>query len=319
MLRWLAAVAVVASGLAMVGAAAGPAAAATTQPAYASDFPDPFVLRVGSGYFAYSTGSAGRNLQVISSSNLTSWGPPRDPLPVLPAWSSAGNTWAPGVLHRSGEYVMYYTVRDTAYGRQCISVAVSTGARGPYTDRSTGPLICQLADGGSIDPVPFVNSNGIPYLVWKSDDNALGLPTKLWAQQLTSNGLGLTGPAVQLLTEDAASWQAPSLEGPAMVLSGGVYYVFYGAGNWDSAAAAIGYGTCSSPLGPCVDHSQAGPWLASHGNALGPSGPTVFVTTTGATDIAYHAWTGGVGYNNGGVRSLWIDGLTFVNGKPVIP
>ena len=33
---------------------------------------------------------------------------------------------------------------------------------------------------------------------------------------------------------------------------------------------------------------------------------------TGTLSLAYHAWTGAVGYQNGGVRSLWVDGLRLV-------
>jgi hypothetical protein len=58
--------------------------------------------------------------------------------------------------------------------------------------------------------------------------------------------------------------------------------------------------------------------MASQGAAVGPSGPAFFTSTTGATMIAYHAWTGGVGYQNGGVRSLWIDGIAFSRARPVL-
>jgi hypothetical protein len=34
--------------------------------------------------------------------------------------------------------------------------------------------------------------------------------------------------------------------------------------------------------------------------------------------MAYAAWTGGVGYSNGGVRSLWVDNLSFTSGRPVL-
>ena len=103
-----------------------------------------------------------------------------------------------------------------------------------------------------------------------------------------------------------------------MVLKGGTYFLFYGAGAWDSAGAAIGYARCTSPSGPCVNASVNGPWMGSHGAAVGPSGPAVFTDAAGYTRIAYHAWTGAVGYQNGGVRSLWIDRLVFRSGTPIL-
>jgi beta-xylosidase len=299
---------------------AGPALAVSGAPAYAGDFPDPSVLTpAASGtasYWAYATGSAGRNLQVMSSPDLASWGAVSDPLPTLPRWASPGSTWAPSVLRLGGSFLMYYTARDTAYGRQCISVASASTPAGPFSDTSSGPLVCQLSRGGSIDPDAFLAPNGRTYLVWKSDDNALGRPTSLWAAQLSSTGRGFTGSTARLLTEDAA-WQVPAVEGPSMAAIGGRYYLFYGAGSWNSSTAAIGYATCSGPLGPCADASAGGPWMSSHGAAVGPSGPAVVTDATGV-HLAYHAWTGAVGYVNGGVRSLWIDRVGFSSGVPTL-
>jgi beta-xylosidase len=190
-------------------ASATSAGAVSPAPAYAGDFPDPAVLRAAGSYWAYSTGSAGRNLQVMSSTDLKTWTSPVDPLPVLPSWSRPGLTWAPGVVARAGA-------------------------------------------------------------------------------------------------------------GPSMVAAGGLYFLFYGAGAWDTANASIGYARCVSPAGPCANASVSGPWMASHGKAVGPSGPDVFVDAAGTTRLDYHAWTGGVGYQNGGVRSLWVDTLRFAGATPAV-
>ncbi len=305
---------------------AAPAAALSSGPAYPGDFPDPFVLRVGTTasdtvYYAYSTGSGGLDLQVISSPDLVTWTTPVSPLTRLPTWASPGHTWAPGVLARPGGFVMYYTVRQTSSGRQCISVATGTTPT-QLTDTSTRPLVCQLDHGGSIDPDPFVAPDGTAYLVWKSDDNAIGQPTNLWAQRLTSDGRALAGRRPTRLLRSSQTWQRGIIEGPSMYHAAGTYYLFYGAGNWSSSSAGIGYATCSSPLGRCIERSVGGPWLGSHGAAVGPSGPAVFTdqdaTGRAVVRLAYHAWQDGVvGYPNG-VRDLWIDTLTFVSGSPVL-
>jgi arabinan endo-1,5-alpha-L-arabinosidase len=86
------------------------------------------LLRSGGRYCAYATGSGGLNLQVMSSSDLQSWTSPVDPLPVLPSWASSGHTWAPGIMAVGGQFVMYFTVRDSALNMQCISVATSATA-----------------------------------------------------------------------------------------------------------------------------------------------------------------------------------------------
>ncbi len=296
-------------------AAAVPVAARSSAPAYSGDFPDPFILQSGGDHWAYSTGSGGRNLQVMSSTDLRDWSGVADPLPVLPAWARAGLTWAPGVIHVGGSFVMYYTGRSAAAGRQCISVATSATPSGPFTDTSSSPFICQLDEGGSIDPRPYLAPDGVWYLLWKSEGNALGRPTHLWGQRLTCDGRALVGAPARLLSGRCA-WQAHVIEGPDMVLVGGVHYLFYSGGNWESSAASIGYATCASPLGPCHNASTTRPWMASHGDALGPSGPVFFVGHDGMTRMAYHAWTPVVGYANGGARSLWIDTVSFGGDRP---
>jgi beta-xylosidase len=293
-------------------------ARASTAPVYAGDFPDPFVLRVGTTYYAYATQTGSISVQRMRSPDTSSWQHLGDALPVLPAWAQRGHTWAPSVLARPGYYVLYYTARHRASGRQCISRGVSWRAEGPFVDLSPGPWICQLERGGSIDPYPFVDADSRPYLLWKSDDNALGRPTSLWAQRLSAHGLSLEGAPRQLLVQDQA-WEHPAIEGPAMVSSGASLYLFYGGNRWDTAQAAIGYATCATPLGPCAKVTTTGPWLASKPNAAGPGGPSFFTDAAGDLRLAYHAWhPERVGYHLGGVRSLWIDRLRFVNAQPVL-
>jgi hypothetical protein len=289
---------------------------------YDGDFPDPHVLVVGGVYYAYSTNVAGVNVPVMSSTDLTSWTSTTDALPPLPAWASAGRTWAPTVLARSATFVLYYTVTQTSTGRQCISVATAAAPTGPFTDTSSGPLVCQLDRGGSIDPYVFTDPQGSSYLLWKSDDNALGRRTSLWGRRLAGSGVGFApwSSPVRLLTQSAA-WQAPAIEGPALVKSGNSYFLFYGANSWDSSSSAIGYATCWGPLGPCVDRSTSAPWFATNANGtapLGPQGPTIFTDRTGHLRMGFAGWKGAVGYAQGGVRALWTAPLSFVNGRPVL-
>jgi beta-xylosidase len=306
-----------------VFSSAGPAGAASSTfaaPAYAGDFPDPSILLTGGMYWAYSTGSAGRNLQVMSSPDLRTWSTAADPLPVLPSWASSGHTWAPGVIEVAGQYVMYYTVRDTLLNIQCISVATSSAPPSTFTDDSSAPLVCQTADGGSIDPNPYLDPvSGNLYLVWKSDDNSIGKNTHIWGEQLAANGLSLApGTSPSLLLTESASWQAPAVEGPALIHHGSTYYLFYGANSYNSAHSGIGYATSISLLGSYSNRSLFGPWLGTTGNAQGPQGPTVFQDSSHATRMAFAAWYGAVGYPSG-ARALWVGSLGFSwFGRPTI-
>jgi beta-xylosidase len=228
-------------------------------PSYPGDFPDPAVVwdaRTGS-YWAYATQHGTTNVQVMSSPDLASWSTIGDALQTLPPWASPGHTWAPSVAEFGTTWVLWYTTRQASSNRQCLSVATASSPAGPFTDGSTAPDNCQLSDGGSIDANIFVDAT-TPYLLWKSDSNALRRPTHLWAARLLNGGTVVSSTWKVLLSEDAA-WQYPAMEGPTMVASGGKYYLFYGAGNWDSTTAAIGYATCRKPLGPCRDRTTFGP------------------------------------------------------------
>ena len=118
-----------------------------------------------------------------------------------------------------------------------------------------------------------------------------------------------TSPA--LLLSQSASWQAPAIEGPALVRDGTTYYLFYGANSWNSASSGIGYATSKSLLGSYTNQSRFGPWRGSTGNATGPQGPAVFTDASGVSRMAFAAWYGAVGYQNGGVRALWVGTLSF--------
>ena len=287
-----------------------------TRPAVDADLPDPDILHVGATWWAYATGSGFLHLQVLASPDLRSWTAPVDALPHLPAWASPGVAWGPAVVFMAGDFRLYYSARDAALGRECLSVAAAATPAGPFVDASATPLTCQSTSGGSIDPEPFLSSDGTPYLLWKSEDNALGSASRIGVQQLSPDGLSLVGPRPRLLTA-TGRWQSGVVEGPSMVAAGGRYYLFYGAGHWDASGAAIGYAVCAGPLGPCVDATASRPWLASSPGVWGPSGPDVFTGPDGRDAIAFHAWDGPPGGPHS-ARALWVMPLTFLNGVPVI-
>lgn len=292
---------------------------AFTTAVFADDFPDPVVVKVCSTFYAYATGSAGRNLSVMASTDLEDWGDVADPLPVLPSWAGPGRTWAPSVAPNGAELVMYYTVRHAASGRQCISRATASSPEGPFVDDSAEPAIFQSERGGSIDPEIAVDAEGGgDVLVWKSDDNAIGRPTCLWGHRLSADGLLQAGSPTLLLGQ-SEEWQAPRVEGPAVVAHDGTCYLFYGANDYETARSGIGYATAPALLGPYTNQSARGPWLGSRGHAQGPQGPAVFVDGAGELRMAFAAWQGTVGYRAGGVRSLWIGSLGFsADGEPTL-
>jgi Glycosyl hydrolases family 43 len=252
------------------------------------DFADPFVLRAGDTYYAYSTNAGAGDIQVISSTDLVSWRLVGNALGGLPFWASPGATWAPSVLARDGGYVVYYTVRDAASGRQCISRAVASSPTGPFLDDSWGPMVCQRELGGSIDPSPFVDGDGRAYLLWKAE-SAGGPAQTLWSQELTADGRGVTGPAWPLLSADRA-FEHGVVEAPSMVREGGTYVLAYAAADWNSRRYATAYATCAGPAGPCTKPAD-GRALVSGTRLAGPGGVELFRSRDGALWAAFHAFS----------------------------
>ena len=177
-------------------------------PADGRDAPDPFILADSGRYLLYSTQVGPHNVPVATSPDLRRWSRPADALPRLPDWASRGRTWAPGVTRLDGRYVLYFTAHHQPSGRQCIGVAASATAAGPFVSQTSDPLVCQTHLGGSIDPHPFVDSDGSAFLLWKADGNAISQPSTLFAQRLRPDGLALAGQPVALLSSDAA-WEQP--------------------------------------------------------------------------------------------------------------
>jgi beta-xylosidase len=281
------------------------------------NFPDPFVLVVGGAYYAYATNAGPVNVQVMTSPDLVTWRTLPDALPTLPAWSQRGNTWAPVVLARPGGYVLYYAVREPRAGRQAISVATATDPGGPFTDTSTAPLIYQLNLGGSIDPSPFVDTDGTAYLLWKADSNAIHQPSNLWIQALAADGRTLVGEATRLLGYDAA-WENPLIEAPSLVAEAGTYYLFYSANWWNTARYAVGYATATHVLGPYRKVTTGGPWFAADAQVAGPGGQEWFLDRAGQRHMAYHGWPPGQVNIPGGARSLRIVPVSFTSGRPEV-
>jgi len=279
---------------------------------YPFDFPDPDVLFVGGTYYAYGTNSAGGNIQIISSTDLVNWHLVGDALPREPSWAVPGATWAPAVIDLGGNFLMYYTT-TTLFGSQCISVASSGGPQGPFLDESSGPLVCQTSDGGSIDPSPYQDGAGNLYLTWKSIGGSL--PATIWSQPLSSNGDAMSGsPAV--LLQPTESWEGGIVEAPTMVLVDGQYYLFFSGSNWDSSQYAIGVARCQGPTGPCSE-ALGQPLLTSEAGFSGPGGPAIFTDSGGSLWMAFAAWLpGSVGYPN--ARLLFLRRLTFASGVPQI-
>lgn len=255
---------------------------------HGGDVADPFVLQVGTQLLLFSSQASffGENVPLRVSGSLTEWQePPIDALPVLPAWADDGFTWGPDVRRVGARYVLWFSAPLRSSGQaltKCIGEAVSRSPYGPYR-AGAQPLVCQLDHHGSIDPRSFVDRAGRLWLTWKSDDNAdLNGPghTSIYVERLSSDGLGLVGSPVALLTANEP-WEGRIVEAPDMVYAAQHYWLFY-SGNWfNQPDYGIGVAECASPTGPC-EKPMIGPWLGSNAQGSGPGEESVFTDAQGA-------------------------------------
>jgi hypothetical protein len=213
-------------------------------------------------------------------------------------------TWAPAVARTAAGWVMYYSTEDRASRVECLGRAMASAPAGPYTDRTSAPLLCQRHLGGSIDPSVVRGPGGALLLVWKNNGNSAGVADSIWIEPLASDGLTVTGRAHRLLGVDA-SWEKGIVEAPAMVAaSAGGYWLFYSAGVWSSTRYATGLAYCATVTGPCRETS-AQPFLATTPSLISPGGLDTFTDQDGRLWAAFTSLVP--------MPSPWRPGHTYYN------
>jgi beta-xylosidase len=321
--------AVAAAALLCVAATDGP----SFVPVFEVNFPDPFVLRHGAQFVAYSTND-GPNVPMATSPDLVHWtfvtdstGRRRDALPALGSWAKPGFTWAPAVLENGGKYLLYYTASDRKRDSQCIGVAEAPDPLGPFVDPRAEPIVCQSKLGGSIDADAFRDADGKLYLYFKNDGNRVGQHSAIWAQALAPDGLSVVGEAVELIRDDKA-WEQKLVEAPTMVRSPIGYELFFSAAffGWNDdqrlSPYGMGYASCDGPLGPCRK-SADNPILHSFnerqaGCLSGPGHQSIF-SVGSRTFMSFHAWDATSGCRRGADRrELYVAPIFWRDGKPQI-
>ena len=312
-------------------------------PIFNGDFADPFALKTAKALYLFASDTTASRyapaahipeIQLTQNSAFQGYYV-GDALPQLPKWTVSGYQWAPSVWARpDGTYVMYYSTPathpldcvanpsaagciQTAKGptsAMCISAAISKSPTGPYVDDSSSAFICPTANGGAIDPSIFVAQDGTPWLLWKSDGDCCDLPTTIYSQQLTPDGLAVAGAAHHLVGA-SQPWEGGLVEGPAMVESAGKFWLFYSANDWGTDNYGIGIADCASVVGPCtkpLDHA----WLSSSGGSQTDPGPggEEFFQTGGLVWMVHHGLdpreTGNLAQ-----RRLYVNLLAFPAGQ----
>src|SRR5262245_41713832 len=281
---------------------ASPPVGAPASPLDPTDAPDPTILSVDpsycgadapSCYYAYTTQVVFLIVPVWRSTDLVHWTLANDisgnVMPELAPWVRWGHNWAPSVLEvpgnpESSRFVMWYTARDNATGRQCLGVATAAHPAGPFVDTATQPAYCQFSNQDTIDASTYLDTDGTPYLVYKS-----GAPDNLWISRLTPDATAVVpGTAVMLLPGGPPD--AGFVEAPTLIRFKHALYLFYSTDDWWTDRYRVAVAACDAPTGPCR-RMYTGPVLASRGSMMGPGGQTPFQDTRGDWHLFFHAWT----------------------------
>ena len=265
---------------------------------------DPMVLQDNGTYYAYGTGE---RFPMARSTDLVTWASIPPAMTTRPAWvprTGNWNPWAPSVLRNepacpgSACYVMYYTALNVTLEPDvnCIGVAISSTAAGPFTDTgmlntnpsSTDaegrPIGCGDDAGHSnIDAAPFVDpATGKAYLYLSTGHE----PNRAWRRtisviELTADRLHAATPRQPLFTY-TQPWEGDVVEGPWMVHRDGLYYLFYSGGTFTNATYGLGYAYGTSPAGPFTKDAQL---LGTIPLVIGPGGASMI----GDDWTVYHA------------------------------
>ena len=186
--------------------------------------------------------------------------------------------WAPQMLMINGRTLLYYSVGPQDPTPSRLGVATCTGPAGPCID-SGRPLLTGGKGFEAIDPMVFNDRrSGKTYLYAGGSNGA-----KLRAFELS--------PDLMTVATEVTVGQPPLFtEGVFMHERGGVYYLSYSHGRWNTADYSVHYAMAPSPIGPW---KYRGPILVSDRKFKGP-GHHSFVEdpATGQWYIVYHRWEG---------------------------
>ncbi len=257
-------------------------------PVLAGDFPDPTVIKVGREYVASATSNSWAPIfPILRSRDLVHWRQTGAVFRVRPRWAVA-RFWAPELARVGRRYLAYYSAIP-AGRRYCVAVATARRVDGPYRDR--GPILCPPR--GGIDPFPVRDERGQLFLLWKESGDNVRIPPAIRAQPLTSDGLRVTGPRTTLIQADQP-WERGVVEGPAVMRSGGAFFLFWAGARCCRTDCRYSEGVARSTrlLGPWRKH-PTNPILRGNAFWRCPGHGTPVRTRRGDYRFLYHAFRAG--------------------------
>jgi len=201
---------------------------------------DPSVVETLNGRVLVTTGPLVRRARWDPGEG---WRWIRPALKRLPRWAVDDDVWAADLAKIDGQWVLYYAarVKGLGKGRRCIGVATAPTAYDAFRPVDARPLVCHrradtplawdtvpdspgLPRRGVIDPSYFLDEDGTPYLLYKTD----GRPSSIRILPLGPRGLA---PAADTTSSELvrADWV---MENPVILQRDGFYHLFTSEDIW---------------------------------------------------------------------------------------
>ena len=209
---------------------------------------DPAVVETSNGRVMVATGPLLRRARWDPGEG---WRWIKPALARLPRWAiDDGDVWAADLAQIDGRWVLYYAVRVAGLGKggRCIGMATARTAYDRFRPVDARPLVCYprartpraydtvpntpdlpgLPHRGVIDPSFFLDDDGTPYLLYKTDR----LPSSIRLLPLGPRGLApVAGATSSELVR--ASWV---MENPVVLRRGDFYHLFTSEDIWSKCS-----------------------------------------------------------------------------------
>lgn len=200
----------------------------------------------------------------------------------IPGWATNGNRWAPesidcttsssldnkgsaaGASSSAPYHVLFFADVTGSDGKHRVGWAMSSAAQhlsGSFSQYSRGPLNLGETAQGEIDPHIFRDADDRTYLLWKTDDNSIGMPyTRLWAVEvgITPGNVTLLGNPKTVMNSTGLWWVSSFIKGGSLIEGPellrheelGYYYLFFAAGKYCQDSYSEGVARSRSIFGP---------------------------------------------------------------------
>jgi len=204
-------------------------------PVLFADYSDPDVIRVGEDFYLVSSSfSHVPGLPILHSKDLVNWTLLTHALPRLVPQEHFSvprpgeGVWAPAIRFHAGAFWIYYP--DPDFG---IYLIKASDPAGPWS----APVLVKEGKG-LIDPCPFWDDDGKPYLIHGWALSRAGVSNRLTLTALSDDGTRFEGEdRVVVEGADLPGWK--TLEGPKLYKRNGYYYIFAPAGGVKTGWQAV--------------------------------------------------------------------------------